>query len=169
MMDQFVDAFAHAIGPQIAPLEGGVNRVDEIEVDRVQCHHNYVAWENHGGKNVMITRKGAIRAREGDRGIIPGSMGTGSFIVRGLGNPASYDSCSHGAGRRLGRKEAERTLDVDGFVEQMGDRTWNRDQAAALLDEDPRAYKDIDTVMAAQVDLVAVEHHLTQILNMKGV
>lgn len=138
------------------------------EVDRVNCHHNFTARENHNGTNVWLTRKGAIRAREGDRGVIPGSMGTRSYIVSGLGNPASYHSCSHGAGRRLSRGAARKQLDVAGLEAAMVGKSWNSDHAKALLDEDPRAYKDIDVVMADQADLVAVEHTLHQILNYKG-
>jgi tRNA-splicing ligase RtcB len=135
-------------------------------VDVINCHHNYTEMESHNGKNVWVTRKGAVRARTGDRGVIPGSMGAASYIVSGLGNPASYNSCSHGAGRRLGRKHAERVLTYDSLVEKMGDRTWNQDKR--LLDEHPDAYKDIDQVMEAQKDLVQIEHRLHQVLNFKG-
>ena len=117
---------------------------------------------------MWLTRKGAIRARDGDRGVIPGSMGTRSYIVRGLGNPASYQSCSHGAGRRMSRGEARRTLDVDGLRDRMAGRAWNEAAASALIDEDPWAYKDIDQVMEDQRDLVTVEHTLRQVLNYKG-
>lgn len=140
-----------------------------FEARRINCHHNYTARENHGGQNLWLTRKGAIRARVGDHGVIPGSMGTSSYIVSGLGNASSYTSCSHGAGRRMGRKAAERTFSVDSLREAMGDRTWNSDNAKALLDEHPGSYKDIDQVMADQKDLVTVEHTLRQILNYKGV
>lgn len=142
--------------------------------DIVECHHNFTQREHHHGRDVWLTRKGAIRARFGDRGIIPGSMGTRSYIVRGLGNPASYSSCSHGAGRRMGRKEAKRQLTVESLVDAMKGKAWNggpgtRDgNAAQLLDEHPDAYKDIDEVMLNQRDLVAIEHTLTQILNYKG-
>lgn len=135
---------------------------------RINCHHNFTERESHNGQNVWLTRKGAIRAREGDLGVIPGSMGAASFIVEGLGNPASYYSCSHGAGRRMSRGEARRTLDVETFQSEMGDRTWMSDRADKLIDEDPRAYKDIDQVMADQTDLVKVLHTLRQILNYKG-
>jgi tRNA-splicing ligase RtcB len=138
------------------------------EVERINCHHNYTAWENHHSKNLMVTRKGAIRAREGDLGIIPGSMGTRSYIVEGLGNPASYCSCSHGAGRRMSRGQARKTLTAESLTEAMGDRTWLKGQAEALLDEHPLSYKDIDTVMEAQADLVSVRDELRQILNYKG-
>jgi tRNA-splicing ligase RtcB len=135
-------------------------------VDRVNCHHNFTQLENHRGKNVWITRKGAIRAREGDRGLIPGSMGASSYIVRGKGSAASYNSCSHGAGRRLSRGAAKRELRFDDLQTRMAGKAWNDDKA--LLDEHPLAYKDIDEVMAAQTDLVEIEHSLRQVLNYKG-
>lgn len=136
-------------------------------VDQVNCHHNFTAREHHHGRNVWLTRKGAIKANTGDRGVIPGSMGTRSYVVRGLGNPASYCSCSHGAGRRLGRKQAQRELTAESLVEAMEGKTWNND-AVGLLDEHPAAYKDIDQVMENQRDLVEIEHTLHQILNYKG-
>lgn len=137
-------------------------------VDRVNCHHNYTEREHHRGKNVWLTRKGAVRAREGDRGLIPGSMGASSYVVRGLGNAASYNSCSHGAGRRLSRGAAKRTLTAESLNMLMEAKAWNRD-AQALLDEHPEAYKDIDEVMTAQADLVEIEHALLSVLNYKGV
>jgi len=133
----------------------------------VNCHHNFTELEHHHGRNVWLTRKGAIRARAGDLGVIPGSMGTRSYIVKGRGSPASYCSCSHGAGRLMSRGEARRTLDQDTFVAEMHGIAWN-DDPGSLLDEDPRAYKDIDEVMANQTDLVEVLHELRQILNYKG-
>jgi len=138
------------------------------ELHRINCHHNYTESENHYGQNVWLTRKGAIRARRGDMGVIPGSMGTGTYIVSGLGNPASYDSCSHGAGRRLSRSAARKTLTADSLVAQMGTRSWDVDKAEQLLDEHPDAYKDIENVMANQADLVKIEHRLEQVLNHKG-
>lgn len=138
------------------------------EVNRIQCHHNYTTREHHHGKDVWLTRKGAIRAREGDLGIIPGSMATGSFIVRGLGNPASYFSASHGAGRRLSRSGAKRELSVDTLKTAMAGKSWNVDKAEQLVDEHPAAYKDIGQVMADQADLVEVVHSLRQLLNFKG-
>ena len=158
------EAMLDAVLAQVAGWLGG-----ELDVtSRINCHHNYTEREHHRGREVWLTRKGAIRAREGDRGVIPGSMGTRSYIVRGLGNPASYHSCSHGAGRRMSRGEARRTLDLDGLRRQMAGRAWNESDARSLLDEDPRAYKDIDRVMEDQRDLVAVEHTLRQVLNYKG-
>ena len=138
------------------------------EVARINCHHNYTEREHHHGQDVWLTRKGAIRARAGDRGVVPGSMGTSSFIVRGLGNPASYQSCSHGAGRHMSRTRARREIPLGQFVASMEGRDWQWDKAAQLIDEAPQAYKDIDRVMADQSDLVAVEHTLHQVLNYKG-
>ncbi|QXC62601.1 RtcB family protein [Aquihabitans sp. G128] len=134
----------------------------------VNCHHNYSAREVHEGREVWVTRKGAIRAGEGDLGIIPGSMGTSSFIVEGLGNPGSYESCSHGAGRRMSRTKARKELSPESLATAMGDRTWLADRAAKLVDEHPSAYKDIGRVMRDQADLVAVRHELRQVLNYKG-
>lgn len=138
------------------------------EVARINCHHNFTQKEHHLGQDVWLTRKGAIQARRGDLGVIPGSMGTQSYVVEGLGNPESYESCSHGAGRRLSRGAARRGLDVEGLHRAMTGKTWNAKRAAALIDEDPRAYKDIDQVMADQRDLVRIVHTLRQTLNYKG-
>jgi tRNA-splicing ligase RtcB len=139
------------------------------EIDRINCHHNYTALENHMGNNVFLTRKGAIRAREGDLGIIPGSMGAATYIVRGLGNPASYHSCSHGAGRTMSRSQAKRELSGDSLTEMMGDCAWLAQDVDQLVDEHPKAYKDIDQVMEAQKDLVEPLWVLRQVLNFKGV
>jgi tRNA-splicing ligase RtcB (3'-phosphate/5'-hydroxy nucleic acid ligase) len=117
---------------------------------------------------MWVTRKGAIRAEVGDEGVIPGSTGTRSYIVRGRGNPASYNSCSHGAGRRLSRTRARQEFTADSLAAAMAGRTWNADRAGALLDEHPGAYKDIDQVMADQPDLVEVQHTLRQVFNYKG-
>ncbi len=132
----------------------------------VQCHHNYIAREQHYGANVIVTRKGAIRAREGDYGIIPGSMGAKSFIVRGKGSKESFCSCSHGAGRRLGRKEARRRFTTADLVEQTKGIECPKDQER--VDEIPAAYKSIDEVMENQSDLVEVLHTLRQVINVKG-
>lgn len=137
-------------------------------VRTINCHHNFTQLENHGGVDMWITRKGAIRARSGDEGIIPGSMGTSSYVVSGRGNPASYDSCAHGAGRRMSRTRARRELTGASLSDVMAGRTWNSDRADALVDEHPAAYKNIDAVMDAQRDLVDVRHVLTQVLNYKG-
>jgi tRNA-splicing ligase RtcB len=153
-----------AVLTQVAAFIG--HHFDESR--RINCHHNFTEREHHHGRNLWITRKGAIRARTGDLGVIPGSMGTRSYIVQGNGSPASYASCSHGAGRRLSRGQARRQLDLDGLRRQMAGRAWNEEQAEQLLDEDPRSYKDIDQVMADQQDLVTVQHTLSQVLNYKG-
>ena len=138
------------------------------EVDRINCHHNFTQREDHGDRSMWITRKGAIKAAVGDRGVIPGSMGTRSYIVAGKGNELSYTSCSHGAGRRYSRRKAKSTFTTDDLATQMAGKTWLSGRADALLDEIPAAYKDIDQVMADQRDLVQVLHTLTQILNYKG-
>lgn len=130
------------------------------------CHHNYVDIENHYGDNVIVTRKGAIRAREGDLGIIPGSMGTKSYIVRGLGNQEAFCSCSHGAGRKMSRGEAKRTFTLDDLVKQTNGVECKKDES--VIDEIPGAYKDIDTVMENQKDLVEVLHTLKQVMCIKG-
>jgi tRNA-splicing ligase RtcB (3'-phosphate/5'-hydroxy nucleic acid ligase) len=137
-------------------------------VRTVNAHHNFTQLEHHAGRDVWITRKGAIKADTGDEGVIPGSMGTRSYIVKGKGNPASYNSCSHGAGRRMSRAKARKSLTVESLKAAMGDRTWNDDRAKALLDEHPDAYKSIDVVMADQSDLVEIEHTLRQVFNYKG-
>jgi tRNA-splicing ligase RtcB len=134
----------------------------------INCHHNFTQQERHHGKNLWITRKGAIKADVGDQGVIPGSMGTRSYVVRGKGVAASYNSCSHGAGRRLSRTQARKELTVESLAEQMSGRTWNADKAQQLLDEHPSAYKNIDDVMADQADLVEVQHTLRQVFNYKG-
>ncbi len=138
-------------------------------VRTINCHHNFTQLERHGGQDLWITRKGAIKAGVGDEGVIPGSMGTRSYVVRGLGSRASYASCSHGAGRRLSRTAARKQLSVDSLREAMRGRSWNADSAQRLLDEHPASYKDIDQVMADQTDLVEVQHTLRQVFNYKGV
>ena len=138
------------------------------ELRRVNCHHNFTQRERHGDQELWITRKGAIKADTGDAGVIPGSMGTRSYIVRGKGNPLSWMSSSHGAGRRHSRTQAKKLFTVDDLAQQMQGKVWLADRASALLDEIPTAYKDIDQVMADQQDLVEVEHTLHQILNYKG-
>lgn len=141
---------------------------DDAPREVVNCHHNYAVREEHGGREVWITRKGAIRARSGDRGVIPGSMGTSSYIVRGKGCAGSYHSSSHGAGRRMSRSAAKRQFSVADLVQAMSEKAWLTNRAEALLDEAPQAYKDIREVMAAQADLVEIEHELNQVLNYKG-
>ena len=138
----------------------------KIDGEAINCHHNYVARERHFGENLFITRKGAISAREGELGIIPGSMGARSFIVRGLGNAQSFCSCSHGAGRRMSRTEAKRRFNRADVASQTQGVECRKD--AGVIDEIPGAYKDIDQVMANQSDLVAVVHTLKQVLCVKG-
>ncbi|MFA9429100.1 RtcB family protein [Egicoccus sp. AB-alg2] len=135
----------------------------------INNHHNYARRERHDGRDLWITRKGAISARPGELGVVPGSMGTGSYIVRGLGNPASYASAAHGAGRAMSRNQARRAFTVEDMEKAMLGRTWLQQDAAALIDEIPTAYKDLDTVMADQTDLVEVVHRLRTLVNYKGV
>ena len=132
----------------------------------VNCHHNYVEREHHFGENVWVTRKGAVRAREGDLGIIPGSMGARSFIVRGKGNPDSFCSCSHGAGRVMSRTAARKRFTVEDQVRETAGVECRKD--IDVIDEIPLAYKSIDAVMAAQADLVDVVHTLKQVVCVKG-
>lgn len=135
----------------------------------INCHHNFTQLEIHHGQQLWITRKGAIKAATGDSGIIPGSMGAATFIVSGLGNTQSYMSSSHGAGRTMSRSQAKRNITPGRLAEQMAGRVWNSDKAADLTDEGPDSYKDIDAVMAAQSDLVKIEHRLEAVFNYKGV
>ncbi|XP_074621118.1 RNA-splicing ligase RtcB-like isoform X3 [Acropora palmata] len=132
----------------------------------VNCHHNYVNVEKHFGKEVFLTRKGAVSARVGELGIIPGSMGARSYIVRGKGNPESFHSCSHGAGRTMSRAKAKKTFSVEDHVRATQGVECRKD--VGVIDETPMAYKDIDDVMAAQGDLVDVVHRLKQVLCVKG-
>jgi len=146
--------------------ESGLVPAFTSDAEVVSCHHNYVAWENHYGENVLVTRKGAVRAREGDMGIIPGSMGARSYIVRGKGNPESFMSCSHGAGRAMSRTEAKKRFSVDDHVKATAGVECRKD--ADVIDETPMAYKSIDAVMEAQKDLVEVVHTLRQVVCVKG-
>ena len=138
------------------------------ETQRINCHHNFTQREVHNGVETWITRKGAIKADVGDLGVIPGSMGTRSYIVAGKGNEASWMSCSHGAGRRYSRTRAKKLYTAADLAEQMRGKVWLSRRAEALVDEIPTAYKDIDQVMADQSDLVEVRHTLHQVLNYKG-
>ncbi|HYH10565.1 MAG TPA: RtcB family protein [Thermoanaerobaculia bacterium] len=138
----------------------------EANAEVVNCHHNYVAIEEHYGQRVFVTRKGAVRAGKDDLGIIPGSMGAKSFIVRGKGNPESFESCSHGAGRSMSRAEAKRRFTVEDHVRATEGIECRKD--ADVIDETPAAYKSIDAVMQAQADLVDVVHTLKQIVVVKG-
>jgi tRNA-splicing ligase RtcB len=144
----------------------GLLKPFKLTEEAINCHHNYVERENHYGKNVWVTRKGAIRARQDDLGIIPGSMGQRSYIVRGKGNPESYCSCSHGAGRVMGRKEAARRFTVADLAAQTAGVECRKD--ADVIDEIPSAYKNLDEVMAHQSDLVEIVHTLKAVLCVKG-
>jgi tRNA-splicing ligase RtcB len=132
----------------------------------VNCHHNYTARERHFDEDVLVTRKGAVRAGRGELGIIPGSMGARSYIVRGLGNSESFESCSHGAGRRMSRTEARKRFTVAEHREATEGVECRKD--AEVIDETPAAYKDIDAVMNAQRDLVEIVHTLKQVICVKG-
>ncbi len=156
MMNAIVAAVAAV--PGIPPFRAAVQAVN--------CHHNYVAREHHYGADVLVTRKGAVRARVGDLGIIPGSMGASSFIVRGKGNPESFNSCSHGAGRAMSRTAAKRRFTLADHAEATKGVECRKD--ADVLDETPGAYKPIAAVMAAQQDLVEVVHTLRQVVCVKG-
>jgi RNA-splicing ligase RtcB len=138
------------------------------ETRRINCHHNFTQREVHDGRELWVTRKGAIRAGIGDLGVIPGSMGTHSYIVSGRGNAESWESCSHGAGRRYSRTKAKKLFNAADLAEQMAGKVWLASRAEVLVDEIPAAYKDIDQVMADQADLVEVLHTLRQVLNYKG-
>ena len=138
------------------------------DLTQINCHHNYATIENHGGKNVLLTRKGAIRARKGDLGLIPGSMGAASHIVRGLGNEAAFNSSPHGAGRRMSRTQARKQFTTADLKAAMEGKAWRDDVASQLVDEIPGAYKDIDVVMADSADLVEIVHTLRQVANYKG-
>jgi RNA-splicing ligase RtcB len=158
LLARTVDALTAALGAESLVMTRKVN-----------CHHNYTEREHVGGRDVWVTRKGAIRARVGDWGLIPGAMGQKSFVVRGLGNPLSYESCSHGAGRVMSRTRARKELVLADFKATMGGVAWQDREADALMDEAPRAYKDIDTVMRDQADLVEIVYTLKAVGNYKGV
>ena len=141
------------------------------ETERINCHHNFTEPETHFGQTVWLTRKGAIRAEDGELGVVPGSMAIGTYITEGLGNPESYFSSAHGAGRQMSRGQAKRTLSVDGvdgLYSLMQDIAWDHDNAQALLDEHPSAYKPLDAIMADQKDLCRPVHKLRPVLNYKG-
>ena len=156
MMDNVLSAIRHSgeVPPFTAHLQA------------INCHHNYVARERHYGEDVYLTRKGAVRAGKGELGIIPGSMGARSFIVRGLGNPESFESCSHGAGRAMSRGEAKRRFTVLDHERMTAGIECRKD--AEVIDETPAAYKSIEAVMAAQKDLVEIVHELRQVVVVKG-
>ncbi|EZP58087.1 tRNA-splicing ligase RtcB [Delftia sp. 60] len=150
----------------IATVRKVIAKPFESHVEAVNCHHNYVQQERHFGQDVFITRKGAVSARRGELGIIPGSMGARSYIVRGLGNPESFESCSHGAGRVMSRTKAKKMFSVEDHIKATEGVECRKD--ANVVDEIPMAYKDIDAVMAAQQDLVEVVHTLKQVVCVKG-
>jgi tRNA-splicing ligase RtcB len=138
----------------------------EARIQAVNCHHNYVSREHHYGEDIFVTRKGAVSAREGQLGIIPGSMGARTYIVRGKGNPESFHSCSHGAGRLMSRTEAKKRFTVEDHVKATEGVECRKD--ADVVDETPSAYKPIDAVMEAQKDLVDIVHTLKQVVCVKG-
>jgi tRNA-splicing ligase RtcB len=147
-------------------LTQAVSKPFTCDCSAVNCHHNYVSRERHFGADVLLTRKGAVSAKAGELGIIPGSMGAKSFIVEGKGNRDSFCSCSHGAGRKMGRNEAKRQFTVEDHAAATAGVECRKD--ADVLDETPAAYKDIDAVMAAQSDLVSIRHTLKQVVCVKG-
>ena len=154
MMDRVIECFGQWIG-------GGVDRVEEIN-----CHHNYTVREKHWGKEVWLSRKGAINAEKGTWGLIPGSMGTASYVVEGKGNALSLNSSPHGAGRNYSRSAARQTFTQEDLEKAMTGIEWSG--SSEFIDEIPQAYKPIDVVMEDAVDLVEVRHTLRQILNVKG-
>jgi tRNA-splicing ligase RtcB len=176
LFDDYIEAMHFAQDYAMANRELMMGRVLEalrkhvpaFKTDKaaINCHHNYATREMHFGEQVWVTRKGAVSARQGQLGIIPGSMGTGSFIVEGLGNEQSFCSCSHGAGRVMSRGQAKKLITLEQHAEAMKGIEARIDEG--VLDESPAAYKDIGTVMKAQEDLVAIRHRLRQIVNVKG-
>jgi len=150
----------------IATVRKVIPKPFESHIEAVNCHHNYVQQERHFGEDVFVTRKGAVSAKKGQLGIIPGSMGARSYIVRGKGNPDSFESCSHGAGRTMSRTAAKKRFTVADQVKATEGVECRKD--ADVIDEIPMAYKDIDAVMAAQQDLVEVVHTLKQVVCVKG-
>jgi tRNA-splicing ligase RtcB len=177
LFDDYVDAVGWAqeyasvnrdlmLRAALRAMKGHLRPKFDLTDDAVNCHHNYISKEHHFGKNLWVTRKGAVSARDGQMGIIPGSMGTRSYIVRGKGNADSLCSCSHGAGRRMSRAEAQRTFTLADHRVATEGVECRKDRE--VIDETPAAYKDIDQVMAAQADLVEVVHTLKQVLCVKG-
>ncbi|MGZ8296135.1 MAG: RtcB family protein [Allosphingosinicella sp.] len=176
LFDDYIEAMSFAQDYAMANRELMMGRVLEAlrkhlpafrtEKQAINCHHNYATRELHFGERVWVTRKGAVSANVGELGIIPGSMGTGSFIVEGLGNEESFRSCSHGAGRVMSRGQAKKLISLDQHREAMQGIECRVD--VGVLDESPAAYKDIGAVMDAQTDLVAIRHRLRQVVNVKG-
>lgn len=154
------------MGAAIDALRASVPKPFLCDSEAVNCHHNYVTWERHFGENVTVTRKGAVSAKAGELGIIPGSMGAKSFIVRGKGNRDSFCSCSHGAGRKMSRTEAVKTFTLENHAKATEGVECRKD--AGVIDETPAAYKDIDAVMSAQSDLIEIVHTLKQVVCVKG-
>lgn len=150
----------------IATVRTVISKPFETHVEAINCHHNYVQREHHFGRDVLVTRKGAVSARTGELGIIPGSMGAKSYIVRGKGNAESFNSCSHGAGRTMSRTEAKRRFTTGDQAKATQGVECRKD--ADVIDEIPMAYKNIDAVMEAQRDLVEVVHTLKQVVCVKG-
>jgi len=161
--DEMMDRMLHELSYH---MYGEAGHERELERARINCHHNFTQVERHFGRDVWVTRKGAVSAKEGELGIIPGSMGTRSYIVRGKGNPESFSTCSHGAGRVMSRGVARKTITLEQHAADTAHVVCRKD--ADVLDESPRAYKDIDQVMAAQDDLVDVVHVLRQVVCVKG-
>ena len=159
MMDRVLTEMSYS-------LFGEDGHQERIEVERINCHHNFAQIENHFGKNIWITRKGAVEARVGMKGMIPGSMGTNSYIFSGLGNKMSFNSSPHGAGRRMSRKKARNSFKMKDLDKAMKGIEFRRSNV--LIDEIPGAYKDIDEVIENSKELIKVEHTLKQILNCKG-
>lgn len=139
---------------------------EELELERINCHHNFTQCEHHQGEDVWLTRKGAIQMKEGQLGVIPGSMGTNTYIVRGLGNKDAFESAPHGAGRKFSRKKARSLFTMEDMEKAMEGVEYRRSEA--FLDEMPGAYKDIHSVMTDSKDLIEIVHELKQILNVKG-
>ena len=150
----------------LAALKSCIDIPFEARVEAVNCHHNYVSFEKHFYENIIVTRKGAVRAGKGDMGIIPGSMGAKSFIVRGLGNEDSFCSCSHGAGRVMSRTAAKKKVSLEEHIEATKDVECRKDKD--VIDETPSAYKPIEAVMKAQSDLVEIVYTLKQVVCVKG-
>ena len=150
----------------ILAVKGALGIEFDARMEAVNCHHNYVSREHHYNQNVLVTRKGAVSAREGEMGIIPGSMGARSFIVRGLGNKESFCSCSHGAGRVMSRTKAKKEVSLDEHIKATADVECRKDES--VIDETPSAYKPIEKVMDAQKDLVEIVYTLKQVVCVKG-
>ena len=165
MMKRLIKSFNRMFGADLDLDAAIANRKSQIEIV-VNCHHNYVAIEEHFGDSVYVTRKGAINAEAGRYGIIPGSMGAKSFIIRGLGNPQAFNSCSHGAGRKMSRTKAKAKYTIDDLKMQTAGVECRKDRG--VVDEIPGAYKDIEEVMRAQNDLVEVVAELKQVICVKG-